>query len=622
MNGFRAYLPALVTTIVLVASAAPAAAADEGLPIPADPSAADGLRDLLAATGPAGTRKGLGIPSFADLLGKGWKAKAAQADAKLVAQLDTAAGAAPRAARAATAPDSNGADPLGAADSVKGKGGKQTRRFRMQAAVDPCPVIGTSYVEDGNFEVRGDFRAEYEVTTVERVGKYDITTNVVFDMRGATSSGTDLDATLTGIGARDVTVSVTRSQNATNRKTGKTKSTGPAQTYSQALSTIWVREGNFEEFIAQQDGDESPAPKRVLRSAAWDAAVDKFVELGFVQLAGAYLTTEKRATTPGGCLELTLEAPQTLTPGQTTPITGHPLTTQATATTKQILMQGFGAKAEYANPQGQTAELRSDYNPGWSEGRPWYDFTAPAKAWPLSSQVGLTVHLTTGAGVADATIHFKPAEDSLYYRVVNATISYHTTASAPDTLCGTQSGSKSFDGEFAETDFDPENAITLKNGRLTRRGAGARPWPLAQPPPRGVQVRPGRQGPVRRRHARPHPRAGRHEAGLVLGQRRRQPRRGAAQLGHGRSGGRVRRRRRRRVQRARLELLPAGGPATHCLAGHPAEHRADHAELQRDRPPRPRQRRPPGQHRPHVVVLADDPAGRLQRPAARLTAGT
>ncbi len=467
MNGFRAYLPALVTTIVLVASAAPAAAADEGLPIPADPSAADGLRDLLAATGPAGTRKGLGIPSFADLLGKGWKAKAAQADAKLVAQLDTAAGAAPRAARAATAPDSNGADPLGAADSVKGKGGKQTRRFRMQAAVDPCPVIGTSYVEDGNFEVRGDFRAEYEVTTVERVGKYDITTNVVFDMRGATSSGTDLDATLTGIGARDVTVSVTRSQNATNRKTGKTKSTGPAQTYSQALSTIWVREGNFEEFIAQQDGDESPAPKRVLRSAAWDAAVDKFVELGFVQLAGAYLTTEKRATTPGGCLELTLEAPQTLTPGQTTPITGHPLTTQATATTKQILMQGFGAKAEYANPQGQTAELRSDYNPGWSEGRPWYDFTAPAKAWPLSSQVGLTVHLTTGAGVADATIHFKPAEDSLYYRVVNATISYHTTASAPDTLCGTQSGSKSFDGEFAETEFDPENAIMLKNGRLS-----------------------------------------------------------------------------------------------------------------------------------------------------------
>ena len=68
--------------------------------------------------------------------------------------------------------------------------------------------------------------------------------------------------------------------------------------------------------------------------------------MGFLQLAGAYATTEKRATTPGVCLELTLEAPETLAPGQTTPVTGHPVTTHATATKKQILMQGFGARAE------------------------------------------------------------------------------------------------------------------------------------------------------------------------------------------------------------------------------------------------------------------------------------
>jgi hypothetical protein len=467
MNGFRAYLPVLVITISAAAlGAAPASAAD-GLPLPANPSASDGLRDLLATTAPGRARKGLGLPGYNDLLGRGWKAKAAKADAELIADLDAVAGAAPRARRAESASDYNGADPLGVGDSIKGRGGKQTRRFRFQAAVDPCPVIGTSYVEDGVFEVRGDFRAEYEVTTVERVGKHDVTTNVVLDMRGQTSSQTNLDATLSGIGARDVTVSVTRSQRATNRKTGKTKSTGPVQTYSQPLSTIWVREGNFEEFIAQQDGDEAPAPKRVLRSSAWDDAVDKFINMGFLPLAGAYATTEKRATTPGVCMELTLEAPETLAPGQTTPITGHPVTTHATATKKQILVQGFGAKAEYVNNQGQTAVLRPDYNPGWSEGRPWYDFTAPDDAWPASSPIGLKVILTTGAGVDEATVFFKPAEDTLYYRVVNATVSYHTTASAPSTLCGTESGSKSFDGEFAETDFDPENAITLEDGRLT-----------------------------------------------------------------------------------------------------------------------------------------------------------
>ncbi len=479
MNGFRVYLSALaVSSLIAVCAAAPAAAADEGLPLPANPSAADGLRDMLAATTPARTRKGLGLPGYGELVGKGWKAKAKHADEALVAELDAAAGAAPRparGARAASVPDYNGIDPLGAADSIRGRGGKQTRRFRVQAAVDPCPVIGASFVEDGVFEVRGDFRAEYDVTTVERVGKYDVKTNVLFDIRGATSSQVGLDATLHGIGARDVTVSITRSQSATNRKTGKTKRTGPAQTYREALSPIWVREGNFDAFIAQQDGDEAPAPKRVLRSAAWDDAADIFINMAFLQLSHAYASTEKRATTPGVCLELSLEGPETLAPGQTTPITGHVFQTQGPATKKQILMQGYGARGEYVNNQGQTAETRMEpKHPkyGWSEGLPWYDFTAPAQKWPASNPIGLKVILTTGAGVAEATIYFKPADDTMYYEIRNATASYHTTASSDHILCGTQSGSKSFDGDFAPTEFSTEDSIKLQNGRLTGQVQG------------------------------------------------------------------------------------------------------------------------------------------------------
>ncbi len=476
MNGFRAYLTALALAALIAACAAgPAMAADEGLPLPEGPSAADGLRDLLAATTPQRTRTGLGIPGYADLLGRGWKGKAADADAKLIAQLAAAEDAAPRrarAARAGTAPDYTGVDPLGAGDLVRGPGGKQKRSFRFQAAVDPCPVPHTSAIEEGHFEVRGDFRGQYEVTTTERVGRHDVITNVLFELRGTASAGTGLDATMSGIAAREVELSITRSQVAKNRKTGKTKRTGPPQTFRDVLSPLWVREGGFSEFIAEQDGDERPAPRRVLRSDAWSTAADAFIEMTFVQLAHGYVTTEKRSTTPGVCMELSLEGPGTLAPGETTPITGHVFQTHGSATKKQILMQGFGAKGEYVNDQGQKAVLRPDYDPGWSEGKPWYDFTAPAKAWPISNPIGFKVILTTGAGVDEATIYFKPAEDTLYYEVLNASLSTHTTATGTNILCGAQSGSIDFDGTYAPHPFSPDNKITLEDGFLSGEVGG------------------------------------------------------------------------------------------------------------------------------------------------------
>src|SRR5213075_1522417 len=79
----------------------PDVSASEGAPIPAHPSAGDGMRDLLATTAPARTRKGLGMPSFAELLGKGWKTEAAQADAELTAQIAAATPTVRQVARAA-----------------------------------------------------------------------------------------------------------------------------------------------------------------------------------------------------------------------------------------------------------------------------------------------------------------------------------------------------------------------------------------------------------------------------------------------------------------------------------------------------------------------------------------
>ena len=61
------------------------------------------------------------------------------------------------------------------------------------------------------------------------------------------------------------------------------------------------------------------------------------------------------------------------------------------------------------------------------------------------------------------------AEDScaLRYRVLAASVSLATTASAPDVLCGTQAGSKQLDGSVGETPFDAADAIELRDGAVS-----------------------------------------------------------------------------------------------------------------------------------------------------------
>src|SRR3712207_7372256 len=52
----------------------------------------------------------------------------------------------------------------------------------------PYTTLFRSVTEDGFFEVTGRARGEYVVTTVERIGRFDVTTTVIFDVRFAVSS--------------------------------------------------------------------------------------------------------------------------------------------------------------------------------------------------------------------------------------------------------------------------------------------------------------------------------------------------------------------------------------------------------------------------------------------------
>jgi hypothetical protein len=61
------------------------------------------------------------------------------------------------------------------------------------------------------------------------------------------------------------------------------------------------------------------------------------------------------------------------------------------------------------------------------------------------------------------------AEDScaLRYRVLAASVSLSTTASAPDTLCGTQAGAKQLDGSGGEQPLDARNELQLRGGSVS-----------------------------------------------------------------------------------------------------------------------------------------------------------
>ncbi|MDQ3933407.1 MAG: hypothetical protein M3340_02110 [Actinomycetota bacterium] len=450
----RRLLPYLAV-LVLIAFG-PIGEAVSAQPAPKHESPAEATRALLDSTRGQKARTGLGLPHYKELLGRKWDSKVKKADAAFAAQL--ASPAAGKLRRSAAADD-----PLGASDSLKGIKGKQTRKLRIQTALDSlCPTHNPGVDADGYFEIKGKARGEHVVTTVERIGRYDVTTTVILDVRFDAHSQTT-GAALYGIAADRGQVSITRSQTARDRRTGKKRKTGPTQRYSEALSPLFVLDGDFEEFIAQQDRDESPAPRRRLRSAAWDDLAQRFVAVVYNAIALDYAAAERHFQTPNTCVEMTVSAPEFLAPGGKVGLHGVPRLKQGTATEDQILGSSRFL-VDYVNPQGQS--FRSLAGPErFKPGEDWIEFTAPAQAWPASPPMGVKLILRSGAGVAEADATFRVQDSKVYFRVLDASITSNWSAYSDDHFCGRISGSQRFGGGFAQKPFSQQNEMHSSQGR-------------------------------------------------------------------------------------------------------------------------------------------------------------
>jgi hypothetical protein len=450
MNSRRLIPPLVILVLIAFGPVAEAASGAEKAP-------SDSLRTLLDKTRSQKARTGLGLPHYKALLGsKKWESKVKKADAAFAGQIaDPAAGGLRKAATAD--------DPLRASDSLKGVAGKQTRKLRIETALDSlCPTFNPGVDADGYFEIKGKARGEHVVTTVERIGRYDVTTTVILDVRFDASSQTT-GASIFGISAERGDVSITRSQTARDRRTRKTRRTGPTQRYNEALSPLFILEGDFDEFIAQQDKDESPAPRRRLRSGVWDDLAQRFVGVVYSAIARDYAAAEKHFQTPNACVDMTVPAPEFLAPGGKVGLHGVPRMKQGSATEAQILASSRFF-IDYVNPQGQS--FRPLAGPErFKPGEDWIEFTAPPSAWPASPPMGVKLILRSGAGVAEADATFRVQDSKVYFKILGASVESRWSLSSNDHFCGVISGSQRFGGGFAPQPFNPRNEIHEGQGR-------------------------------------------------------------------------------------------------------------------------------------------------------------
>lgn len=478
---------ALILAVLTATAALPAAASGSGPapvsePVPEGEQVPAELRDALADEPQAGAagiaaasqtakaRTGLGLPSYAELLGKRWKAKIRKADARFASRLaEPVSDDSPRRRLLASPP--NAVDRFErmfqAKDSVKGSGGKQTRKLSVAASLSGgCPQYLSELGPAWGWI--GGGKASYVVTTVEQVKKYELTTSVVFEGRFEARPGMEVNAEAEDFSSADLgEVTITRSQLARDRKTGKRFKVGESERFRSSLSPFYgVDSSSFDEFIRSQE-DGAPAPKRVLRSAACKDVAEWFMTIPYEAMRTQVLDAAKLARTPNRCVQLRFDgAPAELAPGQRIELTGTPYVPHdpklgplgVLAFTSNIRPAWVNMRGQQSKPLAPLSLMRA--------GKAWYDFVAPDQTWPVGAPIGLDFRMTSAAGIAQQPITFKPTSAETYLKVIDASFETDTHADMPSTLCGEVGGRRTFTGEFIPNEFSTEDSVTIAGGQI------------------------------------------------------------------------------------------------------------------------------------------------------------
>ena len=423
----------------------------------------------------AGARRGLGLPSYKQLLGRDWKREAAKADRRFAQRLD-ASEAKPKAAPAGAGRDVAGDFDrmFKVGDTVKGNGGKQTRSLKVAGTLSGgCPQL-TDF-GDG-YGWKGTGRATYEVTTTERSGRWDVITSVVIDGSFQTRPTMNEDATASEYSSADFgEIAITRSQVAVDRKTGKRSKIGETERFTSTLDPFYKPEGSFDAFIAAQD-DGEPAPPRPLRSSVWEDVAINFMAIPYDAVRSRVLAAEKLARTPNRCV--TIDFPGAPTPPRARPVDepDRRASPDRRRRRRHALLHPPVGEQHPRRSGSTTRGRRRSRSARWTSSgtaSPGTRSPRPPQSWPDAKPVGLDFTLTSAAGIATAPVTFKAEEPTVYYEILDASIDNHTDASRSSSYCGEVGGSRSFAGTFDPEPFSADDHLTIEDGNVSGEVVGS-----------------------------------------------------------------------------------------------------------------------------------------------------
>jgi hypothetical protein len=331
---------------------------------------------------------------------------------------------------------------------------------RCAAAAEACATSGASPT------------TYLHIVSLQRRGRYRIRTDIIYHLRTDGKILSSRHATAVAALPRTTdpdVLTVRRTQTVQDTDTGKTTDSTVG-----ADVTVYTYAGNLKE--ARRMTGAAKLGRQEEREPGRDddgpALVDNYTNLAQAMTAhiGNLIwdlakQAERYWRTPSQCITLSLNGPDTVSPGDTAQIRAQVASPRGYSA-RQVLGAGLGS-ATWENGQvirGLSARSLLDRLP-LPENDPWIEWTAPAAAWPSSAKPGFSLTLPTKAGLATAEILFGAAADA-YYRVdaVTYKADHSATFGGQGLPCDTNATTTEQLNLPTPQPFDAANLLTLEGG--------------------------------------------------------------------------------------------------------------------------------------------------------------
>ncbi|HEY5144150.1 MAG TPA: hypothetical protein VII98_11690 [Solirubrobacteraceae bacterium] len=285
----------------------------------------------------------------------------------------------------------------------------QERRLRLESAVEVCPdpSPGQSH---GKAKLAGV--AVYDVVTRVAVGRKVITTTTVLRLSlAAMPALVTRRAKFDGVLGPADRLTMTTSQSVSGP--GGTHDS-PTSTFGMSLDSmspgteVTFDNAGFDAFVARSEardnGDPNPYADSPTAGAAYKGLARAFADMVGARVTALVKDAEKLWQTPGRCVKLTLTGdPSRLRPGATSHVSGAVTATRPGVSETDLLDGGASFDGDYIDPRGTAVTVATlPLKPGMR----WYDFTAPAAAWPRTAAPGLDITFYSKGGIGRATVTY------------------------------------------------------------------------------------------------------------------------------------------------------------------------------------------------------------------------